>query len=86
MYCAGMGPATTRDHRWPRPSRGGTAEIRSAGASFDHVITLCDRVTEVCPSFDGPRRAHWSIPDFDHVADQLTERIGFFLHTLAEES
>ena len=34
---------------------------------FDHVITLCDKVREVCPEFPGqPGRSgqiHWSIPD-----------------------
>lgn len=59
-----------------------------AGERFDHVITVCDRVREVCP-FTG---VHWSIPDpardpagrpaFERVADELTERIGFFRHTL----
>lgn len=35
-----------------------------AARRFDHVITLCDRVREVCPEFGGrPRLAHWSIPD-----------------------
>jgi protein-tyrosine-phosphatase/DNA-binding transcriptional ArsR family regulator len=69
---------------------------RFAGRRFDYVITLCDRVKEVCPRFDGDRRPlHWSIPDpsrdpdgppaFDRLADELTERIGFFLHTLSEE-
>jgi hypothetical protein len=34
------------------------------GRRFDYVISLCDRVREVCPEFpDHPRRAHWSIPD-----------------------
>jgi protein-tyrosine-phosphatase/DNA-binding transcriptional ArsR family regulator len=72
------------------PATGPTHVSQLTGASFDHVITLCDRVKEVCPAFDGPRQAHWSIPpparrpDFDQVADQLTERIGFFLHTLTE--
>jgi ArsR family transcriptional regulator, arsenate/arsenite/antimonite-responsive transcriptional repressor / arsenate reductase (thioredoxin) len=61
---------------------------------FDHVVTLCDRVREVCPDFPGsPERAHWSVPDpasdprpsaaFRRVADELSERIGFFLHVLA---
>jgi ArsR family transcriptional regulator, arsenate/arsenite/antimonite-responsive transcriptional repressor / arsenate reductase (thioredoxin) len=61
---------------------------------FDLVITLCDRVREVCPEFPGtPRTAHWSVPDpaaepersgaFARVADELTERIRFFLHVLA---
>ena len=31
---------------------------------FSHVITLCDKVREVCPEFPGhPGYAHWSIPD-----------------------
>ena len=31
---------------------------------FDRVITLCDRVREVCPEFPGdPEAIHWSIPD-----------------------
>ncbi|MFB4298910.1 ArsR family transcriptional regulator [Actinomadura sp. NTSP31] len=31
---------------------------------FDYVITLCDKVREVCPDFpDHPRLIHWSIPD-----------------------
>ena len=31
---------------------------------FDYVISLCDRVREVCPDFLGaPARVHWSIPD-----------------------
>jgi ArsR family transcriptional regulator, arsenate/arsenite/antimonite-responsive transcriptional repressor / arsenate reductase (thioredoxin) len=61
---------------------------------FDYVVSLCDRVREVCPEFPGtPRTAHWSVPDpaaepersgaFARVADELTERIRFFLHVLA---
>src|SRR3954469_20117225 len=35
-----------------------------AGTRFDHVISLCDRVREVCPEFPGgPELIHWSIPD-----------------------
>jgi ArsR family transcriptional regulator, arsenate/arsenite/antimonite-responsive transcriptional repressor / arsenate reductase (thioredoxin) len=31
---------------------------------FDYVITLCDKVREVCPEFPGhPGYIHWSIPD-----------------------
>ncbi|MGH3242415.1 MAG: helix-turn-helix domain-containing protein [Spirillospora sp.] len=35
-----------------------------AGRRFDYVISLCDKVREVCPDFGGDtRRVHWSIPD-----------------------
>ena len=66
------------------------------GQRFDQVITLCDRVREVCPEFLGhPATAHWSIPDpavdpdgrpaFERVVAELTERIDFLLHTIASE-
>ena len=58
---------------------------------FDYVITLCDRVREVCPEFPGgPEAIHWSIPDpardggpaFAHVAEELAVRIRFLLATM----
>ena len=37
---------------------------RYAGQRFTAVITLCDKVKEVCPEFPGrPERIHWSIAD-----------------------
>ncbi|MFD0009191.1 ArsR family transcriptional regulator [Streptomyces sp. NPDC127178] len=34
------------------------------GRRFDYVISLCDKVREVCPDFgDQSRLVHWSIPD-----------------------
>jgi protein-tyrosine-phosphatase/DNA-binding transcriptional ArsR family regulator len=67
-----------------------------AGHRFDRVITLCDRVREICPEFPGhPATAHWSIPDpaadpggrpaFERVAAELVERIAFLLHVLNED-
>jgi ArsR family transcriptional regulator, arsenate/arsenite/antimonite-responsive transcriptional repressor / arsenate reductase (thioredoxin) len=65
---------------------------------FDYVITLCDRVREVCPEFPGhPRHVHWSIPDpaaagdtdeasypaFQATAAELEARIGFLLAAIA---
>ena len=70
-------------------------------ARFDLVITLCDRVREVCPEFPAhPQLAHWSIPDpalegptmrasypaFDRTAGDLETRIRFLLHLLSEPS
>jgi protein-tyrosine-phosphatase/DNA-binding transcriptional ArsR family regulator len=64
------------------------------GQRFDYVISLCDRVREVCPEFpQHPHVVHWSIPDpaaagdtdeetypaFQEMVTELTGRIGFLL-------
>ena len=64
------------------------------GQSFDYIITVCDRVREVCPVFpNDPDCIHWSFPDpaavdgpeevryraFQKTAQQLTARIRYFL-------
>src|SRR5262245_7654707 len=69
------------------------------GQRFDAVITLCDRVREVCPEFPShPRLVHWSIPDpalenptgrgsyavFERTAAELETRIGFLIHQLTQ--
>ena len=70
-----------------------------ANRRFDRVITLCDRVREVCPQFPGdPEAVHWSIPDpaaadaagddasyraFRQTAAELDTRIRFLLAALA---
>jgi protein-tyrosine-phosphatase/DNA-binding transcriptional ArsR family regulator len=68
---------------------------------FDFVITLCDRVREVCPEFPShPNLVHWSVPDpalegpndratysaFERTAAELETRIGFLLHLPDEPS
>jgi protein-tyrosine-phosphatase/DNA-binding transcriptional ArsR family regulator len=68
---------------------------------FDLVVTLCDRVREVCPEFPAhPRHIHWSVPDpaletttdgpseqaFERTAADLERRIGFLLYLLPEIS
>ena len=64
---------------------------------FDRVVTLCDKVREVCPEFPGgPITSHWSIPDpasgdapyeaFDAVADDIADRTGFLLAELNERT
>ena len=66
-----------------------------AGRRFDFVITLCDRVREVCPEFPGgPRAVHWSLRDpaagdedaFEQAAAELERRIGFLLATIGSEA
>jgi protein-tyrosine-phosphatase/DNA-binding transcriptional ArsR family regulator len=68
-----------------------------AGRHFDYVISLCDRVREVCPEFPGtPQAIHWSVrdparepgtakqtlPAFERAAAELEVRIGFLLETI----
>jgi protein-tyrosine-phosphatase/DNA-binding transcriptional ArsR family regulator len=68
---------------------------------FDYVITLCDRVREVCPEFPAdPRVSHWSVPDpsaeaeatgdadgpFERAAADLETRIRFLLHRIAHDT
>jgi protein-tyrosine-phosphatase/DNA-binding transcriptional ArsR family regulator len=66
---------------------------------FDRVITLCDRVREVCPDFPShPQLVHWSIPDparegtnnrtsypaFERTAAELETRIEYLLALMFE--
>jgi len=67
-----------------------------AGEPFDRIVSLCDRVREVCPEFPGPSEAiHWSIPNpatgesddvtyplFRQTAAEIATRIDFLLATL----
>jgi ArsR family transcriptional regulator, arsenate/arsenite/antimonite-responsive transcriptional repressor / arsenate reductase (thioredoxin) len=72
-----------------------------ANRRFDRVITLCDRVREVCPEFPGrPESVHWSIPDpaaghaddeasypaFQQVAAELETRIGYLLAAVTDRT
>lgn len=55
------------------------------GRRFDHVVTLCDKVREVCPEFgDRARRIHWSIPDPAAVEDTGGAGHPAFVRTAAE--
>ena len=70
---------------------------RLTGRRFHYIISLCDRVREVCPPFAGPPETiHWSIPDparegdsdietypaFERTAGELENRIGFLLELI----
>ena len=60
---------------------------------FDRVITLCDKVREVCPELPGePVTAHWSTADpalerdvaaFARIADELEARIDVLITQLS---
>ncbi|MGI9149219.1 MAG: arsenate reductase ArsC, partial [Chloroflexota bacterium] len=67
------------------------------GDEFAFVVTLCDRVREVCPEFPGhPQAIHWSMADpaaegssdeetypaFQRTAAELETRIRFLLHVI----
>jgi len=69
------------------------------GQRFDYVISLCDRVREVCPEFPGaPQAIHWSVrdparepgteqqalPAFERTAAELEMRIGFLLAAIEQ--
>jgi protein-tyrosine-phosphatase/DNA-binding transcriptional ArsR family regulator len=63
------------------------------GRRFAYVISLCDKVREVCPEFPGAAVVHWSIADpartgdsddetypaFQRTASELAARVGFLL-------
>ena len=68
-----------------------------AGVRFDYVVSLCDRVREVCPEFPGrPDLIHWSVPDplregntnretypaFERTAGELATRVAFLLERI----
>lgn len=72
-----------------------------SGRHFAYVITLCDKVREVCPEFPGPGQTmHWSIEDpsrasgtlratlpaFRELAAELESRIGFLTSLIDNRS
>jgi protein-tyrosine-phosphatase len=67
---------------------------------FDYVVSLCDRVREVCPEFpEHPHLIHWSIPDparegnsdeetypaFQRTAAELAGRVPFLLELIEHD-
>ena len=73
--------------------------VEFAAQRFDYVISLCDRVREVCPEFPHwPGLIHWSIPDparepgsdeetlpaFERTATELCSRIGFLIEAIEQ--
>jgi protein-tyrosine-phosphatase len=48
------------------------------GESFDYIITVCDRVRDICPVFrDDPLEIHWSFPDPDVIEDPELQLAAF---------
>lgn len=73
---------------------------RFARSRFDHVITLCDKVREICPEFPGrPETAHWSVTDpslegrtgndsytaFERAAEDIDRRVAVLIAQLAHD-
>jgi protein-tyrosine-phosphatase len=73
---------------------------RFARRRFDYVVSLCDRVREVCPEFpEHPALIHWSIPDparegksdeetypaFQRTAAELADRVPFLLELIQND-
>ncbi len=67
---------------------------------FDLVVTVCDRMREVCPTFPGnPRLIHWSVLDpvetvgsdqqveraFEQTVEHLTMRVNLLLTELEQK-
>lgn len=66
---------------------------------FAYVVSLCDRVREICPKFPGhPDAAHWSVRDpsqsidgvgsraaFKRTLAEIETRVGFLLELIAAE-
>ena len=64
-----------------------------AAMRFDLVVSLCDRVREICPPFRGARLLHWSIADparvngdasacyraFERTTEEIARRVEFLL-------
>lgn len=52
---------------------------------FDWVISLCDRVREICPEFPGqPAAIHWSLPDPARESGPRGDTLPAFQRTAAE--
>lgn len=71
------------------------------GQCFDVILTVCDQIREVCPTFsDNPVCIHWSFPDpakcegseeeryhaFEQVATKLATRLHFLITRFEYES
>ena len=71
---------------------------RFARSRFDWIITLCDKVKEICPDLPGqPTTAHWSIADpsagsddtwsaFVRTADDIEARVEFLIAQITADT
>lgn len=58
---------------------------RFARIRFDRVVTLCDKVKEICPDFPGaPVTAHWSMADPAASAENDGDSYPIFVRTAME--
>jgi len=66
------------------------------GKRYDHVITVCDRARQACPTLPGARPTHWDLEDpaavlgdeatrlqaFERIADEVEARVRAFVASL----
>ncbi len=71
-----------------------------ASEEFEYIVSLCDRVREVCPEFPGhPAVIHWSVPDPSQTLEgqagrealtrtltEIEKRVGFLLELIASKA
>jgi protein-tyrosine-phosphatase/DNA-binding transcriptional ArsR family regulator len=58
---------------------------RYARSHLDYVVTLCDKVREICPEFPGaPASIHWSMPDPAAEGSADSETFPAFERTVQE--
>jgi ArsR family transcriptional regulator, arsenate/arsenite/antimonite-responsive transcriptional repressor / arsenate reductase (thioredoxin) len=102
VFSAGTEPATVHPmavallHDWGIDTSTHTSKPMHQffDATFDYVITVCDRARESCPTFpDDPQEIHWSLPDpiiiedeqerwriFQQIRRELYTRIQYLLN------
>lgn len=73
-----------REHEIDLTGRRSKHLSQFVGRRFDYVISLCDRVREVCPEFPGAEVVHWSVPDPSHGGGTDTESYPAFQQAAVE--
>jgi protein-tyrosine-phosphatase/DNA-binding transcriptional ArsR family regulator len=77
--------AAMREHNINIDGRTSKNLSRYTAQRFHYVITMCDRVREICPEFPGhPEFVHWSMPDPSAEGDTDAQTFPAFQRTAAD--